>query len=152
MSLSRIIYEILELPSRIIPFGLGFTFPVTSCSNANLIPGGSLTSTKTPKMADSGMRGYTLKSRPHETFSQREGNFRTGATDRVRPAAWARAPDGGSGLPGVNRVGGGERKMARGGVEEEGKLKPTWPTLENISFLSLTSISASVWKGQYQSL
>lgn len=129
-SLSGIIYEILEIPPRIIPFGLRFTFPVTSCSNANLISGGTLTSTKTPKMVDGGMRGYTLwESRPHETFSQREGNFRTGATDQVRQAVWVRAPGGGSGMPVVSRVGGGERKMAKRGVEEEGKLRSTWPTL-----------------------
>lgn len=57
---SRIIYEILETPSRIIPFGLGFTFPVTCCSNTNVIPGGSLIPAKTPKMVGGGMGGYAL--------------------------------------------------------------------------------------------
>lgn len=40
-----------------------------------------------------------------------------------------RAPDGGSGLPEVSRVGGGQGKMAARGVEEEGTLRPMKLTL-----------------------
>lgn len=47
----------------------------------------------------------------------------------MREAAWVRVPGRGFGLPEVSRVHGGTREMATREVEEEGRLRPTWPTL-----------------------